>query len=160
YTLSGALDPTFNGTGKRVTAVSTGYDECRAMVLQAGKIVAGGFAITATTNSDFALVRYDTDGTLDTSFDGDGIKTQDIADRDASLQHLAIPPDGRIVAVGNAHTSASQVGLAIARYDVNGGLDPTFGSNGKQIDSMDGGATAVAVQSDGKIVVAGTNNGH
>ena len=155
YNLSGALDLTFNGTGKRITPVCGDNDEGWSMALQAGKIVVAGYATDIGTNRDFALVRYNSDGTLDTSFDGDGIKTQDIVDLQAQLWDLAVQADGKVVAVGHARWNATLDGSAIARYGTNGALDPSFGSNGRVLFPITGGANAVAVQPDGKIVVVG-----
>src|SRR6266508_2960252 len=95
FAAAGALDTSFDGDGK-VTTDFGGLDEALGVAIQPdGKIVAAG-----TNGGDFALARYNRDGSLDTSFDGDGKVTTDFgAPFDLALG-VAIQPDGRIVAAG------------------------------------------------------------
>src|SRR6185295_4666277 len=117
-----------------------------------GKIVAVGFA----DNCDFALVRYNTDGSLDTSFSGDGRQRTHFASC-AVANGVALQGDGKIVAVG-------QIGgdFALARYNPNGSLDTSFSGDGKQTTDFLGGrdgAGAVALVGDGNIVAVGSARG-
>ena len=147
------------GTGKVTTAVGSGNDWAFAITLKPdGKIVAVGNA-----GGDFALVRYnDADGSLDTSFGASGKVITDIGGGSNSANAVAIQPDGKIVAVGNAAGGAG-TGFALVRYNVaDGSLDTSFGASGKVITTISGSgggrndsAQAVAIQSDGKIVAAG-----
>jgi uncharacterized delta-60 repeat protein len=97
-------------------------------------------------------------GDLDPTFDQDGkVFTDFTARRDRSVD-IAIQPDGKIVVVGAANTGGSDARFAVSRYDENGELDTTFGGDGKVMTNFTSywdGASAVAVQPDGKIVVAG-----
>jgi len=153
-TVDGSLDITF-GTGGKVTTDLGGADnQARAMVLQNdGKIVVAGFAIVAG-NYDFMIVRYNTDGSLDTTFNGTGIVTTDFGGTDDFAYAVAIQEDGKIVAAG--HTSNGVI--ALARYNPDGSLDTSFNGTGKVTTSINGSddeAFAVAIQQDGKIVAAG-----
>jgi len=135
----------------------------RAVAIQVdGKIVVAGVASTASRDGDFALARYHPDGRLDTSFGGKGFVTTNISGRIAStdwLRAISIQSDGRIVVAGYSVKSGEiEYGLILARYNSDGSLDSTFAGSGfvKTTDQIkDKIATAVAVQDDGKIVVAG-----
>ncbi len=124
------------------------------MAIQAdGKIVVAG-----TSDSDdgnFALARYNDDGTLDPSFSVDGWQTTDFGDRDYG-HSMALGADGRIVVAGE-----SAVDFALARYNPDGTLDSSFSGDGKATTDVGGldRAFDVALQPDGKIVAAGTHNG-
>jgi uncharacterized delta-60 repeat protein len=106
---------------------------------------------------EFALVRYNVDGTLDGTFGSGGQVTTSITGSDSNAWAAVLQPDGRIIAVGQVYTgSAYEIGLA--RYNADGSLDTTFGTGGKVIGVIGGqsdNATAVRLQSDGKVVVAG-----
>ncbi|MFD8147058.1 calcium-binding protein [Streptomyces sp. NPDC059708] len=151
YNTDGSLDTTFDGDG-RVTTGFTGPDVANGVKIQSdGKIVTAGSA-----GFDFALARYNpAEGSLDTSFDGDGKVTTDFAANSLDgAADLALQPDGRIVAAG-----ISQADFGVARYNTNGSLDSGFGTGGKVHTDVSSGffdtAYAVALQSDGKIVVSG-----
>lgn len=134
-----------------------------------GKLVVAG-ATFQNGDWDFAIVRYNPDGTLDTAFSGDGIVTVDFGGTVDLANAVAIQPDGKIVVAGNSSVlgDSSTSNFAIARLDPNGTLDRTFGRTvgfatrtGKQITDFFGqidNATAVALQADGKIVVGGSAN--
>ena len=157
----GALDPAFGTGGVVMTPTPPGTilenGDLKAVALQAdGKIVVGGHAQSTTAHSTtFAVARYEADGSLDSTFGTGGVVTTDFGNDWEGVQGLAIQPDGKIVAVG---TTGGIV--ALARYSPDGSLDPAFGSASTpgtvQSDVIGGGgAQAVALQPDGKIVVAG-----
>jgi uncharacterized delta-60 repeat protein len=157
----GKLDPTFSGDGKQTTAFN-GYSWARATVLQPdGKIVAVGedFDPDAVARRDFALARYNPNGSLDTSFSGDGKQKTHFGPRDETATGVALQPNGKLVVVGIADTTGlNGTNIALARYNPNGSLDPTFSGDGKQRTSFGGRYTeahGVALQADGKIVVVG-----
>jgi uncharacterized delta-60 repeat protein len=150
YNQNGSLDSTFGAGGIVKTAVSSGQDQIRSLAIQPdGKIIVGGYA--TVSKPAFALARYNTNGTLDTSFDGDGKVTTSFRSRDADIFDIAIQSDGKIVAVGGVSGSGS----GIVRYNQNGSLDPTFGSGGIVTTPGTNGARSVALQPDGKILVGG-----
>ena len=143
-----------------ITPVSANMDEAHAVAIQAdGKVVVAGFAVLPA-DVDFAVVRYNGgDLSLDTSFDGDGILTTDIAGAADQAWGVAVQSDGKIVVVGDADTGGT-VDFAVVRYNTDGSLDTSFDTDGivtTALQSPDRGdvARAVAIQTDGKIVVAG-----
>jgi uncharacterized delta-60 repeat protein/uncharacterized repeat protein (TIGR01451 family) len=158
YEADGSLDPTFDGDGRVTTDFQPGSaDLGYAVVIQAdGKIVVVGVALVAGTN-DFAVARYNTDGSLDTIFDGDGLVTTDFRGELDQISAAAIQGDGKILAVGRAVVSG-EYDFALARYNTDGLLDTTFDTDGKVTTDFGAEtdlALGVAIQADGKIVVAG-----
>jgi uncharacterized delta-60 repeat protein len=153
----GTQDPTFNGKGTVTTDVGTGDDVVGGVAMQAdGKIVVVGSAITPdNSNSDIVVLRYLSNGQLDPSFSGDGILTMTIMELDRA-QGVVIQPDGRIVVAGWT-SNYSNADIAVLRFTTNGALDPTFSGDGLQLMdlSVDDRALAVALQPNGRIVVAG-----
>ncbi|MFF9914289.1 calcium-binding protein [Streptomyces sp. NPDC013457] len=156
----GDLDPSFDGDGRVVTDVS-GYESGGGVVIQPdGKIVSVGTASFDATSSDFVVLRHNADGSLDTTFDGDGIVTTDFQDSgNDEGRALALQPDGKIVAVGGTANFSGNGAWTAARYNPDGSLDTTFGEGGKVVTEIDPSAIetalAVVVQSDGKIVAGG-----
>lgn len=150
----GTLDNGFDGDGKVTTPIGAVGGIAYGMALQPdNKIVLVGAANNGT-NLDFGVVRYNSDGSLDKTFDGDGKLTTPVttAAHDTA-QAVAIQPDGKIVVVGS--TNNGDFGLV--RYNGNGSLDTGFGGNGIVVTSItaDEYARAIALQPDGKILVAG-----
>ena len=165
----GDLDPLFSGDGK--TTTDFGKEEFGSGVaLQAdGKIVVAGTSfhtvcedIWCSSPAEFALARYDANGTLDISFSGDGKETTDFGGSDYGAYDVALQPDDKIVAVG--HTSGGD--FALARYNADGTLDRSFSGDGKETTDFGGprygtdhGAYDVALQPDAKIVAVGRTGG-
>ena len=111
---SGALDTSFNSTGKLTTAIGSFGDFAVALAIQPdGKIIAAGNSHNGS-NSDFALVRYNSDGSLDTSFDTDGKLITAIGSSDDFANALAIQPDGKIIAAGSS-SNGSNYDFALIR---------------------------------------------
>lgn len=153
----GALDLTFNSTGKVTTSFGSGYDGGKSIAIQSdGKIVVAG-VYPHGTDDDFAVARYLTDGTLDAGFGTSGKVTTSIgANRDAAYS-IAIQSDGKIVVVG-ATSNGTNNDLGMVRYNSDGTLDTGFGTNGivtTVVGTSDNPGYGIAIQSDGKIVVAG-----
>lgn len=160
YTSAGALDTTFNGTGKVTTAIGSDHDIAWSVALQSdNKIVAAGYSKNSTDN-DFAVVRYTDAGALDTSFGTGGKVITPIGPGDDNGLSVAMQSDGKIVVAGHSY-SGSKYDVAVVRYDSAGTLDTSFNGSGKVTTTvgteMDAGQS-VAIQSDGKIVVAGYSN--
>ena len=154
YNPNGSLDTSFSGDGKQTTDFGAG-DAARGVALQGdGKIVAAGFT-DPPGGTEFALARYNANGSLDPSFSGDGKQTTGFADS-ALARGAAVQGDGKIVAIGSAGGD-----FALARYNPNGTLDASFSGDGRQTTDFGGqeGANAVALQGDGKIVAVGTDFG-
>ena len=158
YNSDGTLDTSFDGDGKVTTAFGTRTDRIYAMAFQSdGKIVAAGYYDNGS-NFDFALARYNTDGSLDTSFDTDGKLTTSIGSRDDEVRGIGIQSDGKVVAGGFYDLGGGNWDFALARYNTNGSLDTSFDTDGKVTTSFSTGideAHALAIQYNGKIVLAG-----
>ena len=154
YNPNGTLDTTFSGDGKQTTDFG-GYEQANAVAIQSnGKIVVVGYSAnnSTTQGAAFALARYNPNGSLDTSFSGDG--KQAIGSDFDSATAVAIQANGKIVAVGICCGYHGGEDFAIARFNLNGSLDPTFGFQTTSFRDSNG-ANAVAIQPNGKIVVAG-----
>jgi len=150
YNADGSLDTSFSGDGKETTDFAGDSDSAWGVAVQPGGkvVVAGG------SNSDFALARYNADGSLDTSFSDDGKQTTDFGGGFDYGSDVAIQPDGKIVVVGEGAGD-----FALARYDADGSLDASFSGDGKQTTDFAGGydgGRGVALQPDGKIVAVGS----
>jgi uncharacterized delta-60 repeat protein len=126
YTSRGFLDPTFGKGGMVVTAIGTGDDKIFDMVIQLdGKLVVGGSSFNGQSD-DFALVRYNPDGSLDKSFGKGGIVVTEVQKGDEHIYSLAFQPDNKIVAAGNSNNGYNN-DFAILRFMPDGSLDKTFG---------------------------------
>ena len=161
----GDLDATF-GIGGKVITDFFGNDVIQSLVIQSdGKIVVGGGSYSSPETGDFALARYNTDGSLDATFGIGGKVTTSFGSGVATVWSLAIynsgPDAGKILAAGDT-TAFGPNDFALARYNADGTLDTAFGAGGKVTTNIAGGSSdqvfAVALQSDHKIVVAGTSN--
>ncbi len=158
-----SLDSTF-GTGGAVLTDLGGpgsVDAANDVLVQPdGAIVAAGWSTPSGGTGDFALVRYVANGALDPSFGTGGKVTTDVSGsgQDDIATALARQSDGKLVVVGLSG-SGFNYRFAAVRYLANGTLDSTFGTGGKVLtnlySSTIGGARAVALQSNGRIVVAG-----
>ena len=154
---NGTLDPSFNLTGHE--SVSTGptvNDIGGGVVVQSDeKIIVSGEGNAA---QDFVIRRLNEDGSPDTTFGTDGTTTVDFGSNDIPNQMIR-QPDGKLLLVGSTGNSPNRK-WAIARLNADGTVDNTFGTQGKTTVSFGGddAAYGAAIQSDGKIVVAGQGN--
>ncbi|MDQ3748670.1 MAG: FG-GAP-like repeat-containing protein [Acidobacteriota bacterium] len=163
YNTDGSLDNSFGTGGIVITDFGDTNDQAIAVALQPdGKIVVGGTSGSWTGNNAFTLARYNTNGTLDVSFGTGGKVVTDFGGNRGAAGAIAIQPNGKIVAAGYSGNFVSGVGttsdLAVARYNTDGTLDPSFGTGGKVITDLGGNsdfAEEVIIQSDGKIIAAG-----
>jgi uncharacterized delta-60 repeat protein len=161
----GTLDTTFGQGGQTVTAVGLA-DSARAVTVQAdGKVVvAGSVRAEEGWETQFAVVRYDTDGALDGSFGTGGVVTTAVGDS-AAATAVAVAPDGRIVVAGVADlfppgpsTYLNVQAFALARYNADGSLDSSFGTGGTtttQVQGLGSVARDLALAPDGSLVVGG-----
>jgi uncharacterized delta-60 repeat protein len=162
-TAAGTLDTCFGTGGKVVTEVTPDRDFARALAIQPdGKIVVAGIAgySAGSNNADFLVVRYNSDGSLDTTFDSDGIAITDfgfgLVDDDY-CRGVAVQPDGKIVLAGRSQVSPTTYAFALIRYNSDGSPDTSFSEDGKAQFEM---AAIIemygfALQPDGKMVVGG-----
>jgi uncharacterized delta-60 repeat protein len=162
YNPNGSLDTSFSGDGKQTTDFGCCANVANAVAIQAnGKIVTVG-STDANSGGDFALARYNPNGTLDTTFSGDGKQTTDLGGRGSVANAVALQANGKIVAAG-VGGGGTHPEFALARYEPNGSLDPAFSGDGKQTTDFGMGAAdaanGIAIQGDGKIVTVGRASG-
>lgn len=121
-----------------------------------GKLVLAGSSGTGTS-MDFAVARYNTDGTIDTAFGSSGVVTTDFSGGPDSLMSVAFQSDGKIVVSGQAYNDVTGYDFAMARYTTSGVLDPTFNGSGKTTTDFlqPSDVTSAAIQNDGKTILAG-----
>ncbi|MGD9829982.1 MAG: putative Ig domain-containing protein, partial [Hyphomicrobiaceae bacterium] len=161
YNADGTLDTSFgDGDGIVTTPIGSWSDESHSVTLQPdGRIIVAGYSRNGASY-DIALVRYNVDGTLDTAFGGgDGIVTTPIGSL-AFGYSVTLQPDAKIVVAG-VTLDGSNADIALIRYDNDGSLDTSFGGGDGIVTTAIGAsgdyANSVALQPDGKIVVAGTS---
>jgi uncharacterized delta-60 repeat protein len=161
----GALDPSFSGDGMVTTHFAPiGSDFAMGVAIQPnGRIVVAGSTQQDLVTS-VALARYLPDGTLDPDFGTGGhvitaIGVDPVLISDVAMA-VALQPDGKIVVVGSSFENGSGDRFMVARYDSTGELDPSFGTNGIQINTLLNGGrlVSVAIRDDGYIVAGGLVN--
>ncbi|MFI5454721.1 MAG: hypothetical protein ACHRXM_04660 [Isosphaerales bacterium] len=165
YNTDGSLDTTFNKTGKEATPIGSSTKQAFAYALAfetvsgvAKIVVVGSVANGSATQTDFAVVRYNLDGSLDTSFGGGtGEVTTDFQTRSDVATGVVIQSDGKIVVAGLAEDHSSDQYAGLARYNTDGSLDTSFGGGtGKELLTNTPRATGVALETNGKIDLVGT----
>ena len=145
----GTPDPTFHGTGRRLTSI-TGQDVPRRVIgLGGGRVLVGGSAGDA-----FGLVAYRRDGSPDPAFGTGGVVTTDVSAGPDQVLDLRVQPDGSILAAGVAGD-----GFALARYRHDGTLDPAFGDAGVALTTATfwGTPNAIRLQPDGRLLAVGSS---
>jgi uncharacterized delta-60 repeat protein len=162
YNINGTLDNSFGTGGIVSTPVGTGTDICHSVIIQSdGKIVIGGYYRNGSggSDNDFALIRYNTNGTLDNTFGTGGLVTTAIGSLNDRIRSMAIQTDGRIVVAGFSNMGTEGYEFSLARYNTDGTLDNTFGAGGwvttDIIPNSNDYAESIMLQSDGKIIAAG-----
>jgi uncharacterized delta-60 repeat protein len=180
YKADGTLDDTFDSDGIAIFDASTyvSSSDPTAMIFSAGafalaiqsdqKLVAAGFAYMSLTDGnqmrrqdEFLLVRYNPDGSPDSTLNGgdllnaSGAVTTAIGKVNDDVNALAVDENGKLVAAGSSYDTQGTFG--VVRYNSDGTLDTTFNGTGKVTTAIDTNASvsAVAIQTDGKLVVAG-----
>ena len=129
-----------------------------------GKIVLGGqVSDLSFTNTDVAIARYNTNGTLDNSFSVDGLLNRDFGAKELIFS-IAVQSNGKIIVAGSSQNGL-KLDFLVARFGPNGYLDNSFNGNGRRLTSFNGNdynyAAGMIIQPNGKIVLAGrTNNGN
>jgi len=160
YNSDGTLDPNFGTGGTVTTAIGTGDNEGWGMALASdGKIVVAGWAYIALPygfDKDFAVARYDSFGVLDNAFGTNGIVTTDYDTTAEEAHDVKIESAGKIIVAGEININGES-DFMVARYATDGALDISFSNDGKVATSFGSNAYAfsIALQSDGKIIVAG-----
>src|SRR5262245_55744667 len=162
--VDGDLDPIFGTDGKVLTDFDHSTDIANAVAVQAdGKLVVVGttYLNNDFSGEDFAVARYNPNGTLDLTFGVGGKVQTDFPGLAAVASSVVIQPDGKIVVAGGAFPLLTFLGdFKVVRYNPNGSLDNSFGQGGIVTTTFPGQgsyAFAIALQADGKIIAAGTD---
>ena len=160
YNADGTLDTSFSGDGRAINRISEN-DQCRAVAVQTdGKIVLAGDGWGSPNT--MGVVRFNVDGTLDSSFNVSGYNLHSFSSEWSNAMAVTVQADGKILVAGDAYVDGGYA-YALVRYTIEGTLDNDFGTDGLVTTHFRGGdqAQSVAVQSDGKILVAGViDSGH
>jgi len=154
YSSAGALDTSFNVTGKVTSDLSAGGADSATGIAVDGS---GNYLVGGVSNSNFVLARYSSAGALDTGFGVSGKVTTDFGADDQANSMAVQSRNGKIVLVGST-TVGTDLDIAVARYNIDGSLDAAFGAAGKvmiDISGLDDVAGGVAIAPNGKVVVAG-----
>ena len=164
YNSDGTTDSAFGKNGSVTIVANEGpLDEMVAIALQPdGKIVVAGFtSLPTSVNDNFAVLRFNADGSPDTDFGTNGLVVTDFNGLFDRASAVLVQDDGKIVVAGHAASGTilfSDLDFAVVRYLSDGTLDPAFGTGGKATLNIAGKSdfsTTAALQSDGKILVAG-----
>lgn len=149
----GSFDASFDLDGQLVTDINGGYEFCNDLiVLPDDKIISIG-----TSGSDIALVKYDVNGILESTYGNNGIKLLTISGGPNPAKAI-LQSDGSIIIYGN-FTNIFPTELFILRIDSNGNLDNSFGTNGIVTTNFGNDGQypgGIKLQSDGKIIISGT----
>lgn len=163
YLTTGDLDTSFGDGGSTVGGFA---DFALAVAIQQdGKIVAAG-RVQGSSETDFLVVRLNSDGSFDSTFGAGGRVTTDFPGPNGSFDAanaVTIQSDGDILVAGVTNSQSTGDTFAVARYLTNGGLDPAFGANGLVTFTLGNrlsAAYAIAQQSTGQIIVAGEVEGN
>jgi uncharacterized delta-60 repeat protein len=165
FTRDGALDLTFNLAGK-VDRLSSVWGPGYGIALQEdGKIVVvGSYFHESRGYEDMTVWRFTSDGKIDTSFNRFGYVTHDTGiklEQDNMGSDVVVQPDGKIVVAGyGLDIVTNEKFMTIWRFTTSGALDTTFNGKGWATHNVSeiSTATSLILQSDGKIVVAGSSN--
>ena len=169
----GTLDKSFGGTGRVDTNLGSGQDIGRSVIVQAdGKILVAGYSDLGRNNgdADFAVVRYNIDGTLDATFGSNGKVTTAVGNPAWGGDYayrVGLAADGSIIVSGSCSTltgsNTKSRDFAIVKYKANGTIDTSFSSDGiatATIGTADDQGTCQYVQLDGKILIGGWSIGN
>lgn len=176
YKANGGLDSSFGTNGKVIRPVSTPDNYIQFIILQPdGKIIAIGTSYNLL-NADFTLLRYNNNGTLDSSFGVGGQVATAVGLYDDYAYKAAIQSDGKIVVVGSSLDNTYVSAFAVVRYNSNGGVDSSFGQNGRIVTHLghfityigntyygqysSEYASNILIQTDGKIIIGGQSYSH
>jgi uncharacterized delta-60 repeat protein len=160
------LDLTFGGTGNVTTNLGLRIEGATSVVVQPwdNKIVVASRDWNPNIAGSylFALARYNSNGTPDTSFGNGGIVTSNVTSGNDQINQILLTSNQKILAIGYGYAKSGQA-VVVARYNANGTLDTSFGSGGSVVTAMSGKGSAnalvAALDPTGKLVVGGKGNG-
>ncbi len=161
YNSNGSLDATFDIDGIVMTKVGSSNSYGESVTVQADdKIIVAGYGYDSI--SEIALTRYNSDGSLDATFDTDGIVMTKIGSSGANGRSVTVQADSKILVAGFAQSSdlnGTDLIVSLTRYNSNGSLDATFDADGIVTTnvSLRSYGQSIITQADGKILVAGVS---
>lgn len=168
YNPDGTLDATFGNGGKVITAANVRESAAGLLILPDGKImISGSIDLPSSRDTSFALLRYNSDGSVDPTFGNGGTVTTNIGVEDDQAYAIALQSDGKIVAAGRRGiqfypTEQRKGNVALTRYNPGGSLDATFGNGGIVVNDFGQGlesyAISLMIQPDGRIIIAGESS--
>ena len=143
---AGSLNNNFGDNGVVITPLGESNDFINDIaILPDGKIIAAGYSFSDDTKMDFAMVKYNVDGSIDNSFGNQGKVTLDFGLKSDICRSVLVQSDGKIILAGEASNDPTHV-YALARFEADGSIDNSFGTNGKVttsiVDGWDSGASA------------------
>jgi uncharacterized delta-60 repeat protein len=162
----GRLDSSFDSDGVAIVDFAAADDVVTSLIVQPsdGKILAAGWANVGTFASpdyDFALVRLNPDGSLDSTFGGDGLVVADVGGSDDSISGLVLLGNGQIVVAGYSDANGDY-DVVFARFNSDGSRDPSFGTNATGLTFVDSASGtshdqpfSLSQQRDGKFIACG-----
>ena len=151
-----------NEDGLVTTELSAKWDSAHAIGIQPdGKILVAGSSVESGALADFSMARYNSDGSLDPTFGTDGTVVSPLSTQTDEVAAVIAQQDGKILLVGYVNLDLTNTAFAVARYNADGSLDPTFGTAGSVSTDLTSGfdwAWGAALQPDGRLLVAGGAN--
>ncbi len=163
FNSAGALDASFGASGKvllDIGSTGTALSEAKGLAIAAnGSIYVGGFTQTPA-KQDAVVVRFKSSGALDLSYGSRGVVTVDFLGHADEFSAVALQKDGKLIAAGSATNAAGHREIAAVRLTIAGKLDTTFAAKGKYLRTLGGSedsVRALAIQTDGKILLGGTH---
>ncbi|HLY70360.1 MAG TPA: T9SS type A sorting domain-containing protein [Puia sp.] len=153
---NGNPDSSFGTYGQVLTSLTDStQDYSTCIFLQTnGEILLGGYAVPNDNNEEFGLARYQSNGSIDSSFASNGILLGTYPDQSYYYSNILVQPDGRLIVFGNVYEAYNTFQSYLWRYTANGAIDPNYGQNGRA--STIAGSNFAVMQSDGKVVIAGS----
>lgn len=152
------LDSTFAINGQATTDIDNADNRAYCLAIQSdNKIVVAGFMHNGH-DYDFATIRYNYDGSIDSTFGINGKVITDFEGNNDRIYSVAITDEQKILAAGYSVDSFGISDFCLIRYDSNGGLDTSFGISGKvitRINNNNSKGYGLTIQNDGKIIVVG-----
>jgi len=165
YRADGRLDPDFAGDGTQTADFGARFEFANAVAANRERIVVAGQR--RGPGRDIAIAVFGDDGNLDGGFSDDGLQTTGFSDRSTdSADAVAIQRDGKVVLVGDTERPGEPSRMALARYQRDGALDPTFAGDGLKTVTFgkgrraNGSGTALALDGRGRLIAGGLRGGY
>lgn len=154
YNANGSLDVTFGNNGKIVTTPIL----LSLVNPTNGKFLFNGINNLPSGENEYTLIKYNANGTIDNSFGSNGTVAYNVGNSPFGYSSVVLQPDGKIIASGSYSNLSGQLNYLTIRYNSNGTIDSTFGTNGTIITPTQGNVNSNFVQSDEKIIVCGSSS--